>query len=76
MANSLNKDLRGKTVLLKKHIFRPEYQDEKYRRVKVIDGFGSVPFTVGKMMVVESEFDGERFSVSGYNVQKIVKEGS
>jgi hypothetical protein len=78
MANSLNKELKGKIVVLKKEAFKPEYreqyQDEKSRRVKVLGGFGASAITIGKMLHIKFESNGDEASVSGYDVEKIVKE--
>lgn len=73
MANSLNKDLRNKRVLLVKEAFKPEYQDEKYRVVKVTGGFGAEPNTIGKTIFVEFECDGEKERFSGYDVEKLLE---
>ncbi|UZQ52400.1 hypothetical protein [Clostridium kluyveri] len=72
MANSLNKDIRNKRVLLMKESFKPEYQDEKYRIVKVTGGFGAEPNTLGSTIFVEFECDGEKARVSGYDVEKLL----
>lgn len=73
MANSLNKDLRNKRVLLMKKVFKPEYQDEKYRIVKITGGFGAEANTIGRAIFVEFECDGKKARFSGYDVEKLLE---
>ena len=71
MANSLNKNLNGKTVLLKKKGLKPEFHAESERTVKVVGGFGASSFTSGSALLVEFP-DKETTRVSGFDVEKII----
>ena len=73
MANALKKDLNNRRVLLKKEIFKPEYQEERHRIVRVLCGFGAEPNTIGTTIFVEFESNGMKANCSGYDVEKILE---
>jgi hypothetical protein len=71
--NSLKKDLTGKTVLLRADAMSPRYRDEKQRIVKVLGGFGAVPYTRGTALIVKFLSDGEEARFEGFQVEKIIE---
>jgi hypothetical protein len=73
MANSLNLDLEGKTVLLKKEFFKPQFQEESQRIVKVLGGFGAKKDTMGTALYVKFLCDGEETRFEGYQIEKIIE---
>jgi hypothetical protein len=68
-------DLLCKTVVLKKKGFLPEYQDEKFRTVKVLAGFGASAETRGTALHVEFLSGGEKARYDGYDVEKVLEDG-
>ena len=74
MANSLNKELTGKIVILKAESLKPEYRDLKWRRFQVeatSPGSGAHPYTAGTALFGVFLEDGEYARISGMNVERI-----
>ncbi len=74
MANSLNIDLEGKTIVLKPKVLKPEYRAIKWRLFKVDGGFGASPNTIGSALIGEFLADGERARMEGHQVLRIATE--
>ena len=72
MANSLNIDLRGKTVKFKKGVLKPKYENLTAVVDKDSGGFGAVGFTAGTALFVTFS-DGEKARMDGYDVLEIVE---
>src|ERR1700679_2019974 len=68
MANSLNRELEGKTVVFKKGALKEEFANMPF---KVTGGFGANAFTSGRALF-GMFIDGEEARMSGYDVAKIV----
>ena len=71
MANSLNQELSGKVVVLKKDGLKPEYHDIKQRLFKVSGGFGASSFTNGSVLFGTFLSDGEECRMNGYDVERL-----
>jgi len=69
MGNSLNQDLRGKTVILDSSRYKG---NEEERKFKCENGFGCSPVTNGKAIFGHFLTDNEKARISGYDVEKIV----
>ena len=68
MANSLNEELMGKTVRLKKGLLLPKYENME----AVVDGgFGASSITIGRALFVTFK-NGEKTRLSGDDVLEIV----
>ncbi len=75
MSNCLGINIsKGTRILLKASALRPEYKDEKFRKVKVIDGAGSCRDTIGDTLYVEFEYDGEKSAWSSYNIERLLND--
>lgn len=74
MANSLKEDLRGKVVILKADIMKPEFKDLKHRLFLVREGFGAVAFTTGTAIIGEHLADGETARYNGFDVERLATE--
>jgi len=74
MANSLDQNLEGKVVVLRKKIFKPEYRDIKYRVFKVTGGFGAYANTIGRALFGIHLIDGERARYDGFDVERLATE--
>lgn len=71
MANILNRNIeRDEIVVLKKELFKEEYQSLNERLVKVKDGFGMKSFTSGTAIYVEFLSDGEKCRYEGFDIDK------
>lgn len=70
MSNSLNKELKGKTVLLKKSHFRDDVTDLRF---VCEDGFGVNAFTNGTSIYGYWVSDGKKDKVGGYDVESVVE---
>ena len=70
MANSLNKELKGKVVLLKKENFREEIKDLRFL---CNDGFGCNPDTSGSSIYGVWVVNNNKDRVSGYDVESIIE---
>ena len=68
MANSLNKDLKDKTVTFKKGVLKPKYEN---MTAVVVGGFGASALTSGTALFVTFE-DGEKTRMNGYDVEKFI----
>lgn len=68
--NSLNIDLRGKTVILSHEYYDG---DEEARKFKCEQGFGCLPFTSGTAISGYFLKDGERCRVEGDEVEKLAE---
>lgn len=69
MANSMGRSVKkGEVVILKKDIFKPEFQAD--RRAEVLGGFGMNNFTSGTALFVRFLVDGEETRMSGYDIDK------
>ncbi len=71
--NSLNKDLRGKRVVLRGSALKAEFAKEAARTVDVTGGFGATANTLGQALFVVFP-DGRSDRVSGDSVERIVGE--
>ncbi len=70
MANTLNEDLKGQTVIMAAKYFQPEYA-EPYRRVfRVRGGFGASPVTGGNALFGTFLADGESCRMEGWQVER------
>ena len=58
----------GDIVILKRGIFKPEYQDEGASTVKLVGGFGMKSYLTGRAIGVEFLSDGE---ISRFNREDI-----
>lgn len=67
--NSLNRVIKeGEKVVLKKELFKEEYQSLEWRTVEIIgDSFGCYPDTAGSAIYVMFK-DGERCRFEGNNI--------
>lgn len=74
MGNSLNMDLEGKHVVIKKEILKPEYHDVEKRVFLVKGGFGAKSYTIGTALFGEFVFDGEECRMDGYDVERLASE--
>jgi hypothetical protein len=76
MANSLNKDLTNKTVVISgKYLCeRLKNASERERAFVVKSGFGASPSTMGSALLGEWLADGEKDRVEGHMVEKLYEE--
>jgi hypothetical protein len=65
-------DLKGKTVLVRKSFFKPEYQD-KDRRFKCEGGFGCHPDKIGTAVFGIFLLDGEEARISRGDIEGVVE---
>jgi len=72
--NALGREIKkGEKVVLKRELFKPEFQDLATRTVVVTGGFGMRPHTSGTALYVkfsdgeESRFEGDEISVDETN---------
>jgi hypothetical protein len=72
MANSLDQDLTGKVVLIRKDVLKPEWHYD--RRFLVKGGFGALPHTMGKALMGTFLVDGESCRMSGWDVESVVED--
>lgn len=69
MANSLNREIeKGEIVVLKKEIFKPEYQDLENRLFEAQAGFGMSSVTSGTALFGKFISDGEECRFEGYDI--------
>jgi hypothetical protein len=66
-------DLKGKTVLVRKKFFKPEYAD-KDRRFKCESGFGCNPAAMGNAVFGTFLLDGEETRINRSDIEGIVSE--
>jgi len=60
----------GEILRVKASLLKPEFQDAKYRRVKVRGGFGMEKNTRGTCVMVEFLCDGEECRFEGYDLEE------
>jgi hypothetical protein len=70
MSNNLKEDITGRYVVLAEGVLSPAYNDVKYRIFHAEGGFGCVPYTSGTAVVGTTPFDGEKFRVEGYEIER------
>lgn len=73
MANSLNMNLEGKTVILRQSFFRAGLVATDHP-FEVGGGFGAQPFTQGRALGGTFLSDGEVTRVDGYDVERLATE--
>ena len=71
MANSLNINLRGKIVLIKKRLMNYDNQEEMKRAFLVSGGFGAEIETNGSSLFGTFLCDGERTKMDGYQIERL-----
>lgn len=71
MANALNEDIMGKHVVIPETYFKPEFHDIKFRVFKAEGGFGCSPHTSGTAVFGETIYDGDRFRIEGYEIERL-----
>lgn len=88
MANTLNEDLEGRTVIIKAEALLPKYAEPHQRVFHVDGGFGAKTHTTGNAVFGTFVADGEKCRVEGWQVERfatdeeiatakaVVKEGS
>lgn len=74
MANSLNTDLDGRTVVLLATHLRPEFRDLRNRLFNVSGGFGASPAARGTGLFGTFLADGAPGRMDGYDVDRIATE--
>jgi hypothetical protein len=67
MANNLNRDLEGKYVVLNSNF----KGDDIHKVFLCKDGFGVYSSTIGKAIIGEFVYDGEKCRVEGYDVERL-----
>lgn len=70
MANTLNMDLTGKVVILRKGFFREGLEATDHPFL-CEGGFGCLGYTEGRMLAGTFISDGEETAVSGYDVERL-----
>jgi hypothetical protein len=69
MANALNRHIeKGEIIVIKKELFKPEYQGLKHRLLIVEDGFGTESFTSGRWIFGYFLSDKEPSGCDGYDI--------
>lgn len=71
MANSLNMELEGKTVVLKASSLNPAYYALKQRLFHVSGGFGAYADTIGTALVGTWLVDRVQGTMRGYDVERL-----
>lgn len=71
MGNSVDQDLQGKCVLLKKSVMSKDYQAEAARTVNVTGGNGSIAAAMGHSLYVQF-MDGTGGSFYGEDVERVI----
>lgn len=66
-------DLKGKTVLVRKSFFKPEYAD-KDRRFKCESGFGCSPDLAGRAVFGTFLLDGEEARINRSDIERVCEE--
>jgi len=73
MGNSLNEDLTGKHVVLKRKYYKG---DDPIERVFLCEGgFGCKSFTMGTAVIGVFIFDGCKSRVEGYEIERLATDG-
>lgn len=67
--NALNRNIQiNEVVVLKKHLFKPEYQGLEERLFRVLGGFGMCSDTIGSALMGEFVSDGEKCRYDGRDI--------
>jgi hypothetical protein len=72
MGNSVDQDLQGKCILLKKSVMSKDYQGEAARTVNVTGGNGSIAAAMGHSLYVQFVVDGTDGTFYGEDVEKVL----
>ena len=70
MANALNEDLEGRYVVLLEESMGDEWKDITYRVFLCEGGFGCRSFTSGRAIIGTTPFDGEKFRIDSYEIER------
>lgn len=71
--NTLDKDIEGKVIRIRKDQMKEEWQDDEKRAFYVVGGFGAHGFTGGTALFGIFLYDGEEARMDGLQVD--VREG-
>lgn len=76
MANTLNEDLKGQTVIIATEHLRPEFAEPHlrvFRVFRVRGGFGASPVTGGNALFGTFLADGESCRMEGWQVERFAE---
>ncbi len=73
MANTLDEDLKGQTVIIGAEYMLPEYAEPHQRVFRVRGGFGASPVTHGNALFGEFLADGESCRMEGWQVERFAE---
>lgn len=74
MGNALGEDITGRYVVINEERFDPKYRDIEHRVFLVSDGFGTSPAARGTAVFGSTPFDGEKFRIEGYDIERYATE--